>query len=237
MFWIWSHDGGRVYGVTYTTGRDAGVRAEVARAAGLFDETAAAAPPARLLDAGQHLIPRQFVFAREPGREATRPTVPTTDTNDSLYRFAPETAARGRFEKLGGGAGYVWGEGVGFFEYDVPARAGWRWPEEIVVRAHLQPTPPFDARGRVKATRVTLFINGEDCGSRLVPIEQPPAAIIQEWRINSLGLRLQAARGKPLSIRFAVKVDADLPSGLTIANFPEGFDARGASPIEVDVRD
>lgn len=237
MFWIWSHDGERVYGVTYTTARDAAVRAEVTRAAGLFDETAAAAPPARLLDEGQHLIPRQFVFAREPGSEAARPTAPTTETDGLLYRFAPEAAARGRFEKLGGGAGYVWGEGVGFFEYDVPRRAGWRWPEEIVVRAHLQPTAPFDARGRVTATRATLFINGEDCGSRLVPIEQPPAAIIQEWRINSLGLRLQAARGKPLSIRFAVKVDADLPSGLTIANFPEGFDPRGAAPIEIDVRD
>jgi hypothetical protein len=104
------------------------------------------------------------------------------------------------------------------------------------VRAHLQPTVPFDARGRVQATRVTLFINGIDCGSRLVPIEQPPAALIQEWRINSLGLRLQAARGKTLSIRFAINVDADLPSGLTIANFPVGFDAHGAAPIEAEVR-
>jgi len=237
MFWIWTHDAGRFYGLTYTTARDAGVRAEITRGAQLFDDTAGAAPPARLLDAGQHLVPRQFVFEREAGSDAARPVVSSTKNGNLLYRFAPESAARGRFEKLGGGAGYVWGEGVGFFEYDVPARAGWRWTKEIVVRAHLQPTPPFDARGRVQATRVTLFINGEDCGSRLVPIEQSPAASIQEWRINSLPLRLQAARGKPLSIRFTIKVDADLPSGITIANFPEGFDARGSAPIEVEVRD
>ena len=132
---------------------------------------------------------------------------------------------RGRFEKLGGGTGYVWGLGAGFLEYVVPARDEWRKVGAIVVRAHLQPTPPFDAQGRINSTRVTLFINGNDCGSRLVPLVKQPAAIIQEWRVTSLKARADAARGLPLTLRFAVEPTADQPFGLNISNFP--YDATG----------
>ncbi|MDQ3819776.1 MAG: cellulase family glycosylhydrolase, partial [Acidobacteriota bacterium] len=153
-----------------------------------------------------------------------------------VYRFNPESAARGRFEKLGGGEGYVWGSGVGFFEYDVPARAGWRTVSEIVVRAHIQPVIPSDAHGRFKSTRVTLFVNDRDCGSRLGSLEQPPAADIQEWRVSSLATRLAAARGRPLSIRFEVSVEADHPFGINISNFPEGYNAGDTKPVEVEIR-
>ena len=153
-----------------------------------------------------------------------------------LYRFAPEAAARGRFEKIGGGEGYVWGTGVGSFEYVVPARGDWRRVSEIVVRAHLQPVVPPDALHRLRATRVTLYVGDTDCGSRLVAYEEPPAAIITEWRVTSLSPRISATRGKPLAIRFVVEVDADQPFGINISNFPAGFPAGERKPVEVEIR-
>ena len=41
----------------------------------------------------------------------------------------------------------------------------------VTVRAHLQPVLPADAHPPVTASRVTLLINGLDCGSRLVSVE------------------------------------------------------------------
>ena len=236
MFWILTHDEGRQYGVTYASGRDEPLRAELARAARLFDSLRGEEAPARLRDAGRHLVPHQFAFARQAGDAAARPELKARDNGTLLYRFRPEQAARGRFEKLGAGPGYVWGDGVGFFEYAVPAREEWRRVGELVVRAHLQPTPPADARGRVSSTRVTLFVNNRDCGLRLVPAVAKPGAHIEEWRVTSWPVRLDAARGRPLRVRFAVGPAADQPFGLTISNFPEGFDARGALPVEVEVR-
>lgn len=247
MFWIWTHVAFRAYGVTYTDARDQPLRAEFTRAARLLDSTASERAPADVRDTGRHLIPRQFAFTRDDADTSARPEIKRTDdertdadktdANGLLYRFTPEQAARGRFEKLGSGAGYIWGDGVGFFDYLVPARADDRRKVgEIVVRAYLQPTPPFDALDRVNSTRVTLLINGHDCGSRLVTRASKPHAPIQEWRVNSLLVRAHAALGKPLAVRFAVQLDADQPYGLTIANFPEGFDARGATPIEIEIK-
>jgi hypothetical protein len=54
--------------------------------------------------------------------------------------------------------------------------------------------------------------------------------------IDSWWLRLCAARGTPITIRFAVEVDADKPLGINISNWPEDYDARGAQPVEVEVR-
>jgi hypothetical protein len=95
---------------------------------------------------------------------------------------------------------------------------------------------PVDAHGRFKATRVTLYVNERDCGSRLVTVEQPPLALIQEWRVSSLASRLEAVRGRTLSIRFEVRVDADEPFGINISNFPEGYDAGETKPVEVELR-
>jgi hypothetical protein len=272
MFWILTPDPRRGYGVTYTTTRDDDLRAEIARGAQSLAARADAEPPAGLLRAGRHLIPRQFAFERaddDPlalpktefvraragevaqggGRGSTGATGAgnangAADSNDprgaegapQLYRFAPEAAVRGRFEKIGGGEGYVWGTGVGSFEYVVPARADWRRVSEIVVRAHLQPVVPPDALGRLRATRVTLYVGDTDCGSRLVTYEEPPAALITEWRVASLAPRIAASRGKPLAIRFVVAVDADQPFGINISNFPAGFDARDRRPVEVELR-
>ena len=91
--------------------------------------------------------------------------------NTLLYRFKPEAAIAQRFEKIGGGPGYIWGSGVGFVEYVIPARQDRRRVGRLVVRAHLQPVLPVDAKPADIKTRVTLFVNGTDCGSRLIPVE------------------------------------------------------------------
>jgi mannan endo-1,4-beta-mannosidase len=260
-FWILTPDPRRGYGVTYTTTRDEDLRAEIERDAQALGARRDFSPPASLLRVGQHLIPHQFEFTRAPDDAEAKPKVETVkddagsknanepsdaksvngagaakDAHTLLYRFNPEAATDGRFEKLGGGEGYVWGVGVGFFEYVIPARADRRRVSEIVVRAHLQPVLPADARGRFKASRVTLYINERDCGSRLVAVEQPPHAFMQEWRVSSLISRLDAVRGRPLSIRFEVRADADEPFGINISNFPEGYDAGETKPVEVELR-
>jgi mannan endo-1,4-beta-mannosidase len=260
MFWILTPDPRRGYGVTSTTTRDDDLRAEIERGAQSLSTRSEAAPPAELLRGGHHLIPRQFAFERAADDPLAQPktefvkafedakggTKGSTDADAAgnsngargaqLYRFAPEAAARGRFEKIGGGEGYVWGTGVGSFEYVVPARGDWRRVSEIVVRAHLQPVVPPDALGRLRATRVTLYVGDTECGSRLVAYEEPPAAVITEWRVTSLAPRLMASRGRALSIRFVVEVNADQPFGINISNFPAGFDAREMKPVEVELR-
>jgi hypothetical protein len=260
MFWILTPDPRRGYGITYTTTRDEELRAEIARAAQSFNSRADFQPPAELLKAGHHLVPRQFAFERAPDDPLLKPKIEVLkeggdskggagNTNEAadanttrgakgtlIYRFAPDAAARGRFEKTGGGEGYVWGAGVGFFEYIVPPREDWRRVSEIVVRAHIQPVLAPDTRAHFSATRVTLFVNGADCGSRLVSVEQPPNAVMQEWRVASWLPRLAATRGHALTVRFEVQVNADLPFGVNISNFPEGFKAGEMKPVEVEIR-
>jgi mannan endo-1,4-beta-mannosidase len=236
MFWILTPDPRRGYGITYTTPRDEPIRAEIRRAAELFNAMQDSKPPPHLLNASRHLIPRQFAFQQPANDASTLPETAPLDDGGTLYLFKPEMAASGRFEKLGGGQGYIWGSGVGYFEYLVPARENWRRVGRLVVRAHLQPALPWDAHPPVTATRVTLMINGTDCGSRLIPVEDPKRAVTQEWTIDSLGVRLQAARGLPLSIRFVVKADADLPYGLNISNYPAGYSDKEVRPVQVEVR-
>ena len=236
MFWILTHVPGRAYGVTHADPRDEPLRAVFRDAARDLEDAREAPFPSSVRDHARHLVPHQFAFERREQDEFARPELKTTERAATLYRFAPEQAARGRFEKLGSGSGYVWGAGVGLFEYVVPARAGgWRSVGEIVVRAHLQPTLPSDAHGRLNSTRVRLFVNGQDCGARLIPSVAKPAAHVEEWRVNSYLPRLDAARGLPLRVRFAVEPEADQPFGLTISNFPEGYDARGSAPLEVEI--
>jgi mannan endo-1,4-beta-mannosidase len=254
MFWILTPDPRRGYGITYTTTRDDDVRDEIAHAAQVFNARADSQPPAELLKAGHHLVPRQFAFERTPDDPLLKPKIAVlkddagtsggannTNAKDNargtlIYRFEPDAAARGRFEKTGGGDGFVWGAGVGFFEYIVPPREDWRRVSEIVVRAHVQPVLAPDTRAHFSATRVTLFVNGTDYGSRLVSVEQPPAAVMQEWRVTSWLPRLAATRGRQLTVRFEVRVDADIPFGVNISNFPEGFNAGEMKPVEVEVR-
>jgi hypothetical protein len=189
-----------------------------------------------LLDPGQHLIPRQFAFARAENDPATQPQITFMPDGTVLYRFGPNLAVRGRFEKLGGGDGYIWGGGSGYFEFLVPARNDHRRVGQIIVRAHLQPVLPVDAKPDWIRTRVTLFINGKDCGSRLIPVEDPKAPLIQEWKVDSLSVRLAAARGLPLRIRFAVTPESDWLYGANISNWPEGYVSHDAKPVEVEVR-
>ncbi|HEV2914982.1 MAG TPA: cellulase family glycosylhydrolase [Pyrinomonadaceae bacterium] len=236
VYWILTPDAQRGYGVTYTTPRDEGVRAEIRRGADLMASLEKQSPPRWLEDADQHLIPRQFAFERPATDPALRPEMEARSDGAFLYRFKPEMAASARFEKLGGGEGYIWGYGMGFVEYLIPAREKYRRVGRIIVRAHIQPVLPVDARPSDIQTRVTLLINGTDCGSRLVPVEDPRHAVTQEWSVDSYRVRLQAARGLQLNIRFAVQTDADKPYGLNISNYPAGYSDHEVRPIEIEVR-
>jgi mannan endo-1,4-beta-mannosidase len=234
MFWILTPDPQRGYGVTYSSARDASVLAEVTGAAHLFASLTDASPPPALLDAGKNLVPLQFAFERSEGE--AKPQLIFQPDGNLLYRFGPNLAVSGRFEKLGGGDGYIWGGGAGYFEYVVPGRNDHRKVGQMVVRAHLQPVVPIDAKSDWIRTRVTLFVNGKDCGSRLIPVEDPKAPLIQEWTIDSWSLRLAAARGLPLRIRFAVTPESDWLYGINISNWPEGYVSHDATPVEVQIK-
>jgi mannan endo-1,4-beta-mannosidase len=234
MFWILTPDAQRGYGVTYSSPRDASVLAEVTGASRLFSSLRNASPPPELTDSGKHLIPTQYAF-ESPQSAALEPRILYPVDGSILCRFSPNSVARGRFEKLGGGDGYVWGSGSGFFEYVVPGRKERRKVGVIVVRAHIQPVAPVDAKTNWIRTRVTLFVNGKECGSRLIPWEDPKAPLIQEWKIDSWSPRLRVARGYPLTIRFAVTPESDWLYGVNISNWPEGYDSHDAAPVEVVV--
>jgi mannan endo-1,4-beta-mannosidase len=236
MFWILTPDVNRGYGVTYSSPVDANILAEIRGASHVFDSLVNATPPPSLLDPSRHLVPRQFAFERAETDQSIQPKIIYQPDGSILYRFAPETVVRGRFEKLGGGSGYIWGGGVGFFEFVVPGRDTRRRVGQIVVRAHIQPVLPEDAKTDWIHTRVTLFVNGTDCGSRLIAWEDPKAPLIQEWKIDSWGPRLRAARGRSFAVRFEVRPDSDWLYGINISNWPEGYDAKGASPVEVEIR-
>ena len=236
MFWILTPDPRRGYGVTYSVPRDQAVFAEIRRAAEMFAKLRSADPPVSLMAPERHLVPRQFAWNRWPGDPETLPETFLHEDKTLLYRFRPLTAIRERFEKVGSGPGYIWGFGVGYIEYVVPARQDRRRVGEIRVRAHIQPVPPIDTRREDIKTRVTLFINGVDCGSFLVSAEEPGRAQIQEWRVSKFFARLPAMRAVPLTIRFEVKVDADWPYGVNISNWPEGYNAGDSRPVEVEIR-
>jgi hypothetical protein len=59
--------------------------------------------------------------------------------------------------------------------------------------------------------------------------------LIQEWKIDSWSPRLRTARGLPLAITFAVTPDSDWLYGINISNWPEGYDSKGAAPVEVAI--
>ena len=236
MFWILTPDTHRGYGVTYTTARDEGVLQEVSRAARMLESLAAADPPAYLTQAERHLIPRQFTWNRAEEDRATVPEIIYRPDRSILYQFKPRMATTARFEKLGDGPGYIWGYGAGYFEYVIPERDHRRRISEIIVRAHIQPVAPIDVKPENIKTRVTLFVNGANLGSRLVSKEPPRQAYIQEWRVDGLLVRLGAMRGIPIKLRFEVEPEADWVYGMNISNWPEGYDAKDATPIEVEVR-
>ena len=95
---------------------------------------------------------------------------------------------------------------------------------------------PVDAPDGFVKTRVTLFVDGWNAGSRLVPVEPKNDALVQEWRLDGFFLRLRAMRGLPLTIRFAVTPDSDWPYGINISNWPDGYDPHDSRPIEVELR-
>jgi len=239
MFWIITPDAERGYAVTYSSPRDAQLLNEIQGASHVFASLINASPPPELTDSGKHLIPRQFAFERARTDAAAQPKIIFHDEDPKnksiLYRFPPNNVASGRFEKLGGGDGYIWGGGSGYFEYLVPARNDRRKVGTITVRAHIQPVLPTDARKDWIHTRVTLFVDGKFMGSRLVPWEDPKSPLIQEWKIDSWNVRLDAARGYPLTIRFAVTPDSDWLYGINISNWPEGYESHDAMPVEVTI--
>lgn len=234
-FWIVTADPEREYGIVFDGARDRDVHGEIKEGASLFAAMEGTRPNRKLFETSSFLVPHTESFT-QPDATLTLPSVLQATDGIQLYRFAPESRARARFERLGGGAGYVWGTGVGEFEFVVPPRDGWRRVAEIVVRAHLQPVIPADSADKIKGSRVTLFINDTDCGSRLVTPTQGASVALQEWRITNLSTRLAAATGRALTIRFAVTHDADLPYGLNISNFPAGYGTGETRPLEVEIR-
>ena len=236
MFWILTPDPKRGYGVTYSTDGGRALLHQIKLASERFNSLSAVEPPSNLQDATKHLVPRQFAWNRDPGDQATSPQIIFRDDKSVLYKLKPLMASAQRFEKVGFGPGYVWGSGSGFVEYSIPERSDRRRVSEIVVRAHIQPVAPVDAARDFVKTRVTLFVNGWDCGSRLVPFETEGQTLIQEWRMTGLLLRLRAMRGLPLTIRFEVTPESDWLYGVNISNWPEGYDAKDARPVEVELR-
>lgn len=236
MFWILTPDPRRGYGVTYTTPRDAALMAEITGGAHLFASLVNASPPPVTLDTGKHLVPRQFAFERNENDKAVQPEPNYQTDGTLLYRIWPNMVVRGRFEKLGGGDGYVWGAGAGYFEYVVPARKEYRRVGKILVRAHIQPIWPNDAEPSRIQTRVTLFLNGNNFGWRQAALEDPKSPLILEWQIDSVSARLRAARGQPLTVRFSVLPDSDFIYGINISNWPAGYESHNAAPVEVELR-
>jgi len=103
-----------------------------------------------------------------------------------------------RFEKIGGGPGYIWALRR-VFGVCYPAREDRRrWPNN---RRPPSSRLASDAKPEAIKTRVTLFVNGANCGSRLIPGEDLRQPLIQEWRIDGFFVRLRAMRGLPLAIR------------------------------------
>ncbi|HLA10771.1 MAG TPA: cellulase family glycosylhydrolase [Pyrinomonadaceae bacterium] len=236
MFWIITPDPNRGYGVTYSTDRDRAIFTEISAAAKKIEALQAANPPERLTEPGRHLVPRQFSWSRSAAEPETQPEAILRPDKTIVYRFKPQSAVSARFEKLGGGPGYFWGFGIGAVDFHIPARSDNRRVSSIVVRAHLQPVLPIDAKPEQIKTRVTLFINGRDCGSRLIPVAQPNNPLIQEWKVNSLLTRWDAMRGKPLTVRFAVTPQSDWLYGVNISNWPEGYESNDAKPLEIELR-
>ena len=236
MFWILTPDPQRGYGVTWSIPRDEALLAEITGGAHLFASLVNASPPPATLDAGQHLVPRRFAFARDLNDKAVQPQTIYQPDGTILYRVWPNMVANGGFEKLGGGDGYIWGAGAGYFEYVVPGRKDYRRVGKIIVRAHIQPMVPYEAQPSLIQTRVTLFVNGTDCGWRQTPVEDPKTPLIQEWQVNSISARLRVARGKSFTVRFAVVPDSDWIYGINISNWPEGYQAHDAAPVEVQIK-
>lgn len=236
MFWILTPDPRRGYGVTYATPRDQQLLGEVARASQMFASLQSAEVLSHLQKSERHLIPRQFAWSRAEEDPATVPQMIVREDKSILYQFKPQTASAERFEKIGEGSGYIWGSGAGYLEYTVPARSDRRQVSEIIVRAHIQPVLPIDASPDFVKTRVTLFVEGWNGGSRLIPVEPKGEPIIQEWRLTGMFLRLRAMRGLPLQIRFAVTPESDWLYGVNISNWPEGYDSKDARPVEIELR-
>jgi hypothetical protein len=235
IFWILTPDARRGYGITYSTSRDQEIFSRISKAAKAFASLAAADPPPHLMEPLRHLVPRQFAWAKSATDSETLPQMFVRDDKSILYQFKPNMASAQRFEKIGHGPGYIWGYGSGYLEYTIGERADRRRVSEIIVRGHVQPVAPVDASHDFVKTRVTLFVNGWNCGSRLIPFEPDGQPLIQEWRITGFRLRLQAMRGLPLKIRFEVTPESDWLYGVNISNWPEGYDSKDARPIEVEL--
>ena len=234
IYWIFTPDPENRYGVTYKTARDEPIRAEIKRGAEFMTLHQGEGIPEWLKNSEQHLIPRQFSFARPENDPIIKPQILGKEDRKFLYRFRPEAVARGRFERIGGGDGYIWGLGMGYFEYIVPEREKMANIKQIVVRAALKPVEPFDSNGRIKTSNVTLFVDGVSCGSRLVELSAPDKVNVYEWTIDSWSLRWSASRGNKMTIRFAVEPSAENPYGVTVTNFP--YDSKGVAPIEVELK-
>jgi hypothetical protein len=81
-----------------------------------------------------------------------------------LYRFWPNTVVREDLKARRGLRLHL-GSGRRLLSIRRPVRND-AVASDIVVRAHIQPVLPVDVKPEWIHTRVTLFVNGTDCGSR-----------------------------------------------------------------------
>jgi len=131
-------------------------------------------------------------------------------------------ALSGRFEKLGGGQGYVWATASATSNFtSCPRTRKSAGSSPRRPRAHSPELPP-NPRPPVTRRASPLLVNGIDCGSRLVPVEDPQHQVVQEWTVSSFPLWMQT-RPAPPHYRFAVEADGDQPYGLNISNFSAGY--------------
>src|ERR1044072_1434074 len=75
MFWIFTPDVRRGYGVSYSTPRDRELITEVVRSSQMFAALQSAELPSYLLESERHLIPRHFAWSRPPADPGTLPQI------------------------------------------------------------------------------------------------------------------------------------------------------------------
>jgi mannan endo-1,4-beta-mannosidase len=232
LYWILTPDPHRGYGVTHVVPRDRDVLEEIRLGGRKMDAASGSEPPEDLRrNPDRYAAPNVFRLDREPGDPATRPAARSLPDGSDVYIFRPEAAVDGRFERLGAGKGYVWGSGIGFFEYVVPPRKPKEGIKAVTVRAALRPVEPWDSRGHIDEGDVTLAINGVAFGTHRVRTPAPKKVGVYQWKIDDPGFCAQAGRGDRLSLRFSVAHDAERPFGLSVVNVPP--DTGLAAPVEV----
>ncbi len=172
MFWILTPDARRGYGVTYSTPRDKELLSEIARASQMFAALQSAEMPARLQES-ERSSDTAAVCVDSCGRRCG--DVAADDCAGKTSRFFINSSRRWRvrsgLKRLVEGRVTSGDSDRVISNTPCRTREDRRQVSEIIVRAHIQPVLPIDAPPGFVKTRVTLFVDGWNGGSRLIPVE------------------------------------------------------------------